>query len=360
MKNTFGQSLTVTLFGESHGPAVGALIDGIAPGVEVNRAAIEKVLSRRRPSLSTDTQRVETDPFEILSGVFNDKTTGTPICISVPNQNTKSRDYNYGPARPAHADYSAFIKYHGFEDFRGGGHFSGRITTGLCAVGGILLPALEKKGIYIGTHILSCGEAKDRAFGDMIADIKSLQDMQFPVLDKEKEVAIIEEINKAREDQDSIGGVVQTAIAGLPAGVGEPWFDSIESLISHIVFSLGGVKGIEFGAGFEFAKMRGSQANDPIRIVDGKVVTETNNNAGINGGISNGMPVVFQTAVKPTPSISKVQKTVNFKSMENEDLEIHGRHDPSILRRICPVIDSCVAIVIADLLTQRFGTDFLA
>lgn len=360
MKNVLGSNLTVTLFGESHGDAIGVVIDGMSPGVTVNREYIDDRLSHRRPALGTDTPRVEPDNYQIVSGVFNDKTTGTPIAIVIPNENTKSKDYNYGQARPAHADYTAFVKYHGNEDYRGGGHFSGRITAGLVAAGAIVMSALEKKGIYIGTHILKCGGIEDGKAvisPEVIANIKS---KQMPVIDDEAGSKMQDAIMKVREEIDSIGGVTQTFVYGMPAGVGEPWFDSVESMISHAVFSLGGVKGIEFGLGFEFANMKGSSANDPMRLDNDKVVFESNNNGGINGGITNGMPIIFNCAVKPTPSIAQTQKSIDFIKQENIDLEIKGRHDPAIIRRICPVLDAVCALVIGDLLIQRFGIDYLA
>ncbi len=350
MKNTFGQNITVTLFGESHGPAVGAIVDGLTPGITVNEEFISAELIRRRPSLSTDTARSERDDFRILSGVFNGKTTGTPLCIIVPNENVKSDDYIYGAARPSHADYTAHVKYKGFEDYRGGGHFSGRVTAALVAVGGILIPALKEKGIVIGTHISECGGVSDRCFSDISADIETLNTASFPTLDKEKGEEMVEKILSAKASLDSIGGITETVIYGMPAGYGEPWFDSVESLLSHALFSLGGVKGIEFGLGFGFGDKLGSEANDAMRYENGKVVTETNNNGGINGGITNGMPITFRCAVKPTPSIGREQKTVDFVKSENTDISVKGRHDPAIIRRICPVIDSVAAIVIFDLL----------
>lgn len=359
MKNTFGNNISVTIFGESHGEAIGAVIDGLAPGISVDAERIRGYLARRRPSLATDTPRVEKDEFRILSGVRDGKTCGTPIAIVIPNENTKSSDYTYGLARPSHADYAAFCKYHGFEDYRGGGHFSGRITAALVAAGGILLPALENIGIQIGTHILSCAGENDREFADMRQDLTALQSRMFPVLDESCAEKITEKITQAAAEQDSLGGVTQTAIAGLPAGVGEPWFDSVESMLSHAIFSIGAIKGIEFGDGFDLAGMRGSQANDAFRIREGEVYTETNHNGGINGGITNGMPILFNCAVKPTPSISRTQQTVDFLKGENADIEIRGRHDPAIIRRICPVIDSVAAIVVCDILAGRFGTDFL-
>lgn len=361
MKNTLGTNLTVTLFGESHGAMIGAVVDGLTPGIEIDTGFIADCLAKRRPSSAIDTARREQDKFQIVSGVFENKTTGTPLCIVIPNEDTKSGDYKktYGLARPSHADYTAYCKYHGFEDYRGGGHFSGRITAPLVAVGAILISALKKLGITVGTHILNCAGVCDRAFGDVSSDIQSLANKDFPILDDDKKQPMIDQILTAKNSLDSVGGVTQTAVYGLPAGVGEPWFDSVESMLSHAVFSIGGVKGIEFGLGFGFANKRASECNDALSIEDGKVNTKTNNNGGINGGITNGMPVVFNCAVKPTPSIAQQQKTINFITGENAELNILGRHDPAIIRRICPVIDSVTAIVICDLLASRYGTDFL-
>lgn len=360
MKNTFGQSVSVTLFGESHGAAVGAVIDGLAPGIAVSEEEIARQLSRRRPASALDTPRQERDNFKILSGVFGGKTTGTPVCIVIPNENVRSGDYNYGPARPSHADYAAFCKYHGYEDYRGGGHFSGRITAALVAAGGILIPALEGLGISIGTHILACGGVWDRSFAENAKeDIASLKNSDFPVLEPERGTAMAERILQAREAADSVGGITETAVCGVMPGLGEPWFDSVEGLLSHAVFSLGGVKGIEFGLGFGFADGRGSECNDAMRMSDGRIITKTNHNGGINGGITNGMDILFRCAVKPTASIARQQETVDFIKREETVLSIHGRHDPAIVRRICPVLDAVTAIVLCDLLAQRFGTDIL-
>lgn len=358
MKNTYGQSVALTIFGESHGPAVGVVLDGLAPGLPVDEDLIRRQLSRRRPSTALDTPRREKDAYQILSGVWQGRTTGTPIAIVIPNENTRSGDYAYGLARPSHADYAAFCKYHGNEDWRGGGHFSGRVTAPLVAAGAILLSALSGLGITVGTHILRCGEAWDRPFDRVEEDIAALHEAEFPALEPGAAEAISRQILAARDEQDSVGGVTQTAVCGLPAGVGEPWFDSVESLLSHAVFSVGGIKGIEFGSGFSGSSQRGSQFNDALRMDEGRVVTQTNHNGGINGGITNGMPVVFQCAVKPTPSIARKQQTVDFLRGENAELTIHGRHDPAIIRRICPVLDSVTALVLCDLLAQRFGTDY--
>ena len=358
MKNTFGQSVAVTVFGESHGQAIGAVIDGLAPGLAIDYDFIDSQLSKRRPQSKIDTPRQEKDEYQILSGVFEGKTTGTPICIIVPNENTKSKDYSKtrSTPRPGHADYTANEKYHGFEDYRGGGHFSGRVTVALVAAGAILQKALEGLGIKIGTHILSCKNVMDREFENVSSDIDALKDKAFPVLSNvEDEITNV--ILEAREQGDSVGGVLQTAIYGMPAGVGEPWFDSCESMLSHALFSIGGIKGIEFGAGFKLTQMNGSQANDEFVINNGKIETKTNNNGGINGGITNGMPIVFNCAIKPTPSISMEQETVNLETKENTTINIKGRHDPAIIRRASVVVDSVSAMVMCDMLAQKYGTD---
>ena len=375
MKNTFGNNLTITLFGESHGPAVGAVLDGLAPGMDVDEEIIREHLSRRRPASDVDTARKEPDHFQIVSGVFNGTTTGTPLTILIPNEDTKSRDYSYGPARPSHADYAAFCKYHGFEDYRGGGHFSGRITAALVAAGGILIPALEKKGILIGTRIASCAGVKDISLRTVFMEpgeeeihlefltdcIKKVKTKKFPTLDDTLGASMIQAILNAKEKGDSVGGVTETLAVGLPAGLGEPWFDSVESELSHMMFSIGGIKGVEFGLGFQMSGLMGSEANDAFRVSEkGNVYTLTNNNGGINGGITNGMPLCFRCAVKPTASIAKEQNTIDFLKKENIEHQINGRHDPAIIRRICPVIDAATAVVIADLLTGRYGTDYLA
>lgn len=361
MKNVFGNSITVTLFGESHGEQIGAVIDGIAPGIEIDMEFINKQLERRKPHGKISTQRVEADEPHIVSGVFEGKTTGTPICILFENSNTKSKDYSKTKnlMRPGHADFTAIEKYHGFADYRGGGHFSGRITTPIVAVGAILMKALQNKGIYIGSHIKKCGPIMDRGFEDYASDIAKLGNKLFPVLDEKSAEEMHAYMVKAAEEGDSVGGVLETVVIGVPSGVGEPWFDSMESMLSHALFSVPAVKGVEFGEGFAFADMKGSEANDAFEVKDGKVVTRTNHNGGINGGITNGMPIRFNTVVKPTPSIYKEQETINIETMENEIMQIHGRHDPAIIHRARVVVDSMTAIVLADMLAVRFGTDWL-
>ena len=361
MKNTFGQSVAVTIFGESHGTAIGAVLDGMAPGIPVDEAFIAAQMELRKPHGRISTARVEEDKVNILSGVFEGKTCGTPICITINNNNTRSHDYSATKslARPGHADYTAECKYHGYQDYRGGGHFSGRITAGLVAAGAIAISALKQKGIYIGTHISRCAGICDRSFGDMQQDIAQLSGAQFAVLDKDAAQQMNDAILAAANDGDSVGGILETAIVGLPAGMGEPWFDSFESIMSHMLFSVPGIKGVQFGAGFAMADMKGSEANDSFRMDKGEVVTATNNNGGINGGITNGMPVVFSCAVKPTPSIYKPQQTIDFGDMKDAELAINGRHDPAIIHRARVVVDSVAALALCDMLAMRYGTDYL-
>ena len=361
MRNTIGTHVTLTLFGESHGSAIGAVLDGMAPGLEVDEGFIASQLAKRRPSGPTDTARCEKDAFSIISGVKDGVTTGAPICILIPNEDVRSADYdrNDGLARPSHADYAAHIKYRGCEDRRGGGHFSGRITAGIVAAGAIVLKALEAKGIKVGTHILSCGGVLDKEFSDFATELDLVNARTFPVI-SDVEAAMTEAILQAKRDGDSVGGIIQTAVTGLEAGVGEPWFDSLEGVLAKALFAIGGIKGVEFGSGFALAGMRGSQANDGMRMENGAVRTLTNHNGGINGGISNGMPIVFNCAVKPTPSIALPQQTVDFLNGTDAELRIAGRHDPAIVRRICIVVTSLVAVVLCDMLSLRAGTDYLA
>ena len=361
MKNTFGYSVAVTLFGESHGEAIGAILDGMAPGVVVDRDCIAHMLTLRRPNGKISTPRQERDAFEILSGVVNGKTTGTPITILIPNENVKSGDYAQMAtvARPSHADFTAQCKYHGYQDSRGGGHFSGRITAALVAAGAICKYALEQKGIRIGTHVKRCAGISDRDFQNLQRDVESLSQKEFAVLDESAEEKMRQSILAAAAEGDSIGGILETAIIGMPAGIGEPWFDSVESMLSHMMFSIPAVKGIEFGAGFSLADLKGSEANDPMKLENGTIITTTNNNGGVNGGITNGMPIIFRTAIKPTPTIFKPQNTVDYHTMTETVLQPKGRHDPAIVHRARVVQDAAAAIVLCDALALRFGTDWL-
>lgn len=360
MKNTFGNSVSVTLFGESHAEAMGAVIDGLAPGITVDEDFISFQLEKRKGPQNISTKRRESDKCRILSGVFCGKTTGTPVCLMIENENQHSKDYSATKdlARPGHADFTAFCKYHGFQDYRGGGHFSGRITAPLVAAGAIAIKALEKKNIKILTHILSCGGISDREIGSFEKDYSEINELSIPVLDPKARADIERKIEEVALEGDSVGGKLETVVCGIPSGVGEPWFDSVESMLSHILFSVPAVKGVEFGAGFDFCNMKGSKANDPFRIDGGVVTSKTNNNGGINGGITNGMPIVFKCAVKPTPSIYKEQETVDFIKNENSNILIKGRHDPAIVHRAAVVVTSVTALCLYDLLSSRFGTDY--
>ena len=361
MKNTFGNALKITLFGESHGDAIGVVIDGLTPGIEIDYGFIDRQLDRRRSKATVCTQRQETDEYKIISGVFDCHTTGTPLCIIITNKDTRSSDYTlYGSvARPGHADYTAHCKYNGFQDYRGGGHFSGRVTVALVAAGALIQSALAKKGILVGTHIQKCGDVCDRDFCNYEKDIEQLQGAKFAILDPDAEERMMKKMMQVKEESDSIGGVLETAIVGLPAGVGEPWFDSLESMLSHAMFSIPAVKGVEFGVGFACSEMTGSEMNDEFTIQNGEIKTKTNNNGGINGGISNGMPIVFRCAVKPASSIPKKQKTVNFIDKTETEIEIGGRHDSAIIPRACVVAETVAAFTVADALITKYGTDYL-
>lgn len=358
MKNTIGNSVCLSLFGESHGQAIGAVLDGFAPGVSVDFEFIKKQMQMRHSLASVSTGRIEPDEVNIVSGVFDGKTTGTPITLVIENKDKKSADYSSFShlARPGHADMTAYAKYHGYADYRGGGHFSGRLTAPIVAAGAIAISALAKKGIYIATHILECAGVRDRDFAELKEDIISLNEMSFAVLDESAKQKMLTAIESAKKEGDSVGGVLESIVLGMPAGVGEPWFDTLEGMLSHALFSIPAVKGVEFGDGFALAKMKGSEANDPI-TPNG---TKTNRNGGILGGISNGMPILLRCAIKPTPSIAKEQETVNMMTNESEKIIVKGRHDPAIVHRARVVADSVVALVLCDALALRFGTDYLA
>ena len=369
MKNTFGADLALTIFGESHGRAVGAVLDGMAAGVPVDEAFLAACMDKRRArGDGLSTPRVEADAVQLLSGVVNGRTTGTAIALMIENRNTRSADYakTADLLRPGHADYTAYAKYHGFQDARGDGHFSGRVTAALVAGGAIVLGALDRAGINIATHIGRCAGVADTPFAlddsaALAAQAERLlaKTEGFALLDPAVEEPMKAAIRAAGAEGDSVGGVLETAILGLPAGVGEPYFDSMESTLAHLAFSIPAVKGIEFGTGFGFADQKGSEANDAFRMQNGRVVTATNHNAGLNGGISNGMPVVFRTVVKPTPSIYKQQDTVDYIAKKDAKLSIQGRHDPCIVPRAAIVQTCAAALAVGDLLTARYGTAWM-
>ncbi len=366
MKNTYGTALSMTLFGESHGRAVGAVLDGMAAGCAVDEAFIAACMDKRRArGDGLSTARVEADEVHFLSGVLDGHTTGTPIALTIENANTRSGDYAKTAAllRPGHADYTAWARYRGYQDARGGGHFSARITAALVAGGALVLQTLNAAGIEITTHIARCAQLADTPFAqddpaELQKQLRVLADKTegFAVLDASIEQPMKDSIRAAGADGDSVGGILETAITGLPAGLGEPFFDSVESTLAHMAFSVPAVKGIEFGAGFGFAELRGSTANDPFRVDEtGRVYTETNRNAGINGGLANGMPVIFRTAVKPTPSIYREQRTVAYPARENATLSIKGRHDPCVVPRAAIVQTCAAALAIGDLMSARYG-----
>lgn len=358
MKNILGNNLTITLFGESHNQYVGAVLDGLGAGIKIDEEYINQCLARRKPQGKNETSRVEKDNYQIVSGVFNGYTTGSSICILIPNENVNSKDYDAlkDLPRPSHADYVANVKYHSFNDYRGGGHFSGRLTTPIVALGAILIKALEKFDIQIAGHIKQIGKVIDRDFINVNDDIKLIKNQNMPVLNPVQDL-MEGEIEKARIYQDSVGGIIQIGICSLPVGLGEPFFSSLESELSRALFSLGGIKGIEFGLGFKFADKFGSEVKDEFEVINNRIVTKTNNNGGINGGISNGMPIVLNLAIKPTPSIAKKQNTISLSKNTNEEIEIKGRHDPCIVRRVIPCAEALCAFVIVDMLINKYGVD---
>lgn len=363
MSDTFGQTIRVTIFGESHGPAIGCVIDGLPAGLSFDWDEVKREMARRAPGSSNlATPRKEKDEFEILSGYFNGYTTGTALAMEIRNTNQHSKDYSELKVkmRPGHADYTGHVKYGGFNDYRGGGHFSGRITAPLTFAGALAKQVLAKEGIYIGAHAAEVHGIKDRPFNPMGESpelFKKLSLLKLPVLDEEKGKEMEEEILSAQKEGDSVGGIVECQIMGLPVGLGDPFFDSLESELAHMMFSVPAVKGLEFGEGFGFARLKGSEGNDEMSYEEGKVEVVTNHNGGILGGISGGSPVNFRLAVKPTASIGKKQHTVDISRGENADLSISGRHDPCIIPRAIPVIEAAAAWVILDiLLTDRSNT----
>ena len=352
MSSTFGENLKLSIFGQSHGPTIGMTLDGIPAGLSVDLEALQKFLNRRAPGQNDwSTPRKEEDRPEFLAGILDGFTCGAPIAAVIHNKNTRSGDYaNLKDCpRPGHADYTAQIKYGGFQDSAGGGHFSGRLTAPLCIAGGLCKQWLEERGIRIGAHILAIGEAGDMYFDPMDPEIESIGE-DFPVLDPECGKAMRETIAEAKAAQDSVGGIIECAITGLPAGIGEPMFGGVESRIAQIVYGIPAVKGLEFGIGFDCACVPGSSSNDDFAIVDGNIVTQTNNAGGILGGITNGMPLIFSVAFKATPSIGIQQESVSLSRMENQPLIVSGRHDPCIVPRAVPVVEAAAAIAIYDMI----------
>ena len=356
MSGMWGNKLKVSIFGESHGVGIGITIDGLPSGFEINMNEILKEMARRAPGKSKlSTARRETDSPEILSGYFEGKTTGTPLCAIIRNGDQHSKDYGKlkDLMRPGHADYPGNIRYNGFNDYRGGGHFSGRITAPLVFAGAICKQLLESHGIFIGSHVKSIGEVEDKSFSEVELTkelLDNLKTKELPLLFSDKEALMRETVLKAKTDLDSVGGTIECTVLGMNPGIGNPFFDSVESTLAHLMFSVPAVKGIEFGKGFEMTRLRGSDCNDEYYYDGDKVKTYTNNNGGITGGITNGMPILFKVGIKPTASIAKKQRTINIDEKKDAELEIHGRHDPCIVQRAVPVIEAATAIGILDLI----------
>lgn len=360
MSSFFGQSFRVALFGQSHGEAIGVTLDGFPAGMTIDFARLQAEMARRAPGQSPlTTARKETDAPEFLSGVLNGVTTGQPICAIIRNAGQHSRDYGDGIdlVRPGHADYTGHVRYFGFEDWRGGGSFSGRLTAPITLAGALCSQWLEAQGVRIASHVQRLGPIVDDSLADVSpdADLSFLKAMRLPVLRAGLEEQMESAILQAREMQDSIGGTIECRVDGLPAGLGAPFFDSVESVLSHLLFSIPGVKGVSFGDGFGFASALGSEMNDAFRMVNGHVTTQTNHSGGVNGGITNGMPVVFRCAMRPTPSIAKPQQTVSLQRMENAEIAIRGRHDPCIVPRAVPVVEAMAAIGFMELWKERLS-----
>ncbi len=353
MSSFWNHKLTVSIFGESHGPAIGVVLDNLPSGEYIDITELKAFLARRAPKKdNTSTHRNETDMPNILSGIHNNYTTGTPLSAFINNNDTHSQDYGNisGIARPGHADYTGALRYKGFNDVRGGGHFSGRLTAPLCFAGAVCGQILERRGIYTGAHIIQIHNIKAKRFNpcDISKEqLVSLRHKKFPVLNDKKGEAMINDISYARECMDSVGGIVECAAINIPAGIGSPIFEGLENSISQLVFGIPAVKGIEFGAGFDSASMLGSQNNDDFYIDEhGHVLTRTNNHGGILGGISSGMPVTIRVAFKPTPSISKTQESVDYSKLTNETVNIKGRHDPCVVPRAVPCVEAAVNIAV--------------
>lgn len=353
MSSFWNNRISISIFGESHGPAIGVTIDNLPPGEYIDMDKIHQFMTRRAPKKDgTTTPRSEKDLPEVLSGVLNNRTTGTPLCAMIQNTDTRSKDYSNLAKlpRPGHADYTGAMRYQGFNDVRGGGHFSGRLTAPLCFAGAVCGQILERRGIYTGAHIAAIHGIQDDAFSRTRVskeDILAVREKSFPVINDAQGKLMWEDIQKARMGQESLGGIIECAAVNVPAGIGSPMFDGLENTIAQLVFGIPAVKGIEFGAGFQVAEMVGSQDNDAFYVDEnGHIKTKTNNHGGILGGISSGMPITLNVAIKPTASISKPQQTVNFREKTNEILQIQGRHDPCIVPRAVPCVESAVNLAL--------------
>ena len=359
MSSTYGEHLKLSIFGQSHGAAIGMTMDGIPAGLPVDEDVLQAFLNRRAPGQNDwSTPRKEEDRPELLSGVLNGFTCGAPIAAMIRNKNTRSGDYAnlMDCPRPGHADYTAQIKYGGYQDVSGGGHFSGRLTAPLCIAGGLCKQWLEEYGIRVGAHIAAIAGVQDAAFDPMHPQLDAVG-TDFPVLNAEAGAKMREAVSAARMDLDSVGGVIECAVTGLPAGLGEPMFGGVESRIAQIVYGVPAVKSVEFGIGAEAANLRGSQCNDAFTVANGNISTLTNNAGGILGGITNGMPIVFRAAIKPTPSISRPQQSVSLSGGKEQELVVKGRHDPCIVPRAVPVMEAAAAIAMFDMILGNTQTD---
>lgn len=354
MSCNFGNNIKITIFGQSHSDAIGVVIDGLPAGFKIDTEKTAAFMARRAPGQNDlSTPRKEADEVKILSGIVDNITCGAPLCAVIENTNTRSGDYSKLRTipRPSHSDFAAMMKHNGFNDIRGGGNFSGRLTAPLCFAGAVCMQMLEEKGIRIGAHISSIGKANDERFDPVNVnknDFENLLNKSFPVINDKQGELMRKEVYDAKGNGDSVGGTIECAVVGMPVGIGDPIFDGIENRISQAVFGIPAVKGIEFGAGFESSRMLGSENNDDFISVDGKIRTATNNHGGILGGISSGMPIIFRCAIKPTPSIGREQQSVNTETGSEEKLVIGGRHDPCIVPRAVPCVEAAAAIVIAD------------
>ncbi len=353
MSSMTGNKIKISVFGQSHSAGIGVVIDGLPVGKKIDMEEVMAFMSRRAPGRnSLSTQRKETDTPEIISGLVNGVTCGAPLCAVIKNTNQHSQDYNniMDTPRPSHADFSGNIRYNGFNDISGGGHFSGRLTAPLCFAGAVCMQILDGMGIEIQAHIQKIKNVYDDKIDFVNIGKWNTKTKEFPVINDEKGKLMIAEIEKAREMGDSVGGVIECAVTGVKAGFGDPMFDGVENGLAKNIFGIPAVKGIEFGNGFNATDLYGSENNDDFCIVDGEIKTATNNAGGINGGITNGMPIIFRTAIKPTPSIYKEQNSVSLANKIEQKLQIQGRHDPCIVQRAVPVIEAVTAFTILDLI----------
>ena len=357
MSSEFGKILHISVFGQSHGRAVGVVVDGLPAGEEIDRAELQRFLDRRRPGGSPlSTPRKETDIPEFLSGLEGGRTCGAPLCAVIQNADQHSKDYGElaDKPRPGHADFTAWAKWGGHADMRGGGHFSGRLTAPLCVAGGVAKQILARRGVFVGAHLAAVAGIPDQPFPlrPTAALFEEIAARPFPVLDEAAGERMRSAILEAKNGLDSVGGVIECAATGLPAGLGEPMFGGVENRLAAALFGIPAVKGVEFGEGFRAAGLRGSENNDPFTVEDGQIRAESNRAGGILGGITTGMPLVLRAAVKPTPSIGRPQKTVRLSTMEDTDLTIHGRHDPCVAHRAVPVVEAVAAAVLLDMLLE--------